>query len=98
MVHSPVGLDELSRRCGMSTVDLNELVDYCALVPLTATANEFAFSVDWLGPLQAAGKMRRDFDLDLFTVAILLGNLNRIDCLERQVQTLQARLPSQGAA
>jgi chaperone modulatory protein CbpM len=39
--------------------------------------------------------MRLDFDLDIFTVAILLGNLNRIEVLERQVHSLQALLPPQ---
>jgi len=43
--------------------------------------------------LRAASKLRLDFDLDLFTVAILLGNLNRIEVLERQVHSLQALLP-----
>jgi chaperone modulatory protein CbpM len=36
--------------------------------------------------------MRSDFDLDIFTVAILLDNLNRIEALERQVHSLQALL------
>jgi chaperone modulatory protein CbpM len=39
--------------------------------------------------------MRADFDLDIFTVAILLGNFNRIEVLERQVHSLQALLPPQ---
>ena len=45
-------------------------------------------------PLRVAGKLRVDFDLDLFTVAILLGHLNRIEVLQRQVQQLQALLPA----
>jgi chaperone modulatory protein CbpM len=45
-------------------------------------------------PLRTAAKLRQDFDLDLFTVAILLGNLSRIEILQRQVQQLQALLPA----
>lgn len=88
-----VTLTELSRCCQMSIEELDELVDYSALIPLTAAAPERVFSAEWVAPLRAAGKMRVDFDLDLFTVAILLGNLNRIELLERQVQQLRALLP-----
>jgi chaperone modulatory protein CbpM len=38
--------------------------------------------------------MRVDFDLDIFTVAMLLGHLNRIEVLERQVISLKALLPT----
>lgn len=89
-----VTLAELARCCAMSEAELGELVDYCALVPLATALPERAFSAEWVGPLRAAGKLRLEFDLDLFTVAIVLGNLNRIAALERQVRALQALLPA----
>jgi chaperone modulatory protein CbpM len=89
-----VTLTELSSCCAMSVAELDELVDYCALVPLVAATPELVFSAEWVAPLRAADKLRLDFDLDLFTVAILLGNLNRIEMLERQVRQLQALLPA----
>lgn len=84
-----VSLSELAECCGMSIAELDELMDYNALVPLTSTP-ERAFSAQWVVPLRAAVKMRVDFDLDVFTVAILLGQLVQIELLERQVQSLQA--------
>jgi len=90
-------LAELSRCCGMGTADLEELIDYNALVPLAplqATPQESAFSAEWVAPLRTAGKLRKDFDLDMFSVALLLGHLNRIEALERQVRSLQAQLPA----
>ena len=90
-----VTLAELSDCCGMSVAELDELVDYCALVPVAPVNQKRAFSAQWVVPLRNASRMRVDFDLDLFTVAILLGNLNRIEVLERQVQSLQALLPPQ---
>ncbi len=89
-----IGVAELSSCCAMSVAELDELVDYCALAPLSDAVPERLFSADWVVPLREAGKMRSDFDLDLFTVAILLGNLKRIEVLERQVQQLQALLPT----
>jgi len=88
-----VTLTELSQCCGMSEAELDELVDYCALVPMAPANQQVVFSAQWVMPLRAASKLRGDFDLDLFTVAILLGNLNRIEVLERQVHALQALVP-----
>lgn len=89
-----ITLTELSDCSGMSEAELNELVDYCALVPLTPVDEERVFSAQWVAPLRHASKMRVDFDLDIFTVAMLLGHLNRIEVLERQVISLKALLPT----
>lgn len=88
-----ITLSELSDCCGMSEAELDELVDYNALVPATPVNQQRAFSAHWVAPLRNACKMRADFDLDIFTIAIVLGNLSRIAALERQVQSLQALLP-----
>lgn len=90
-----VTLTELSHCCGLSEAELDELIDYCALVPVTTSNPERIFSAQWVTPLRHASKMRIDFDLDLFTVAIVLGNLHRIEILERQVCSLQALLKPQ---
>ena len=90
-----VSLTELSHCCGMSEAELDELVGYCALQPVTAAEPERAFSAHWVTPLRQAAKLRQDFDLDLFTVAMLLDNFNRIEVLQRQVRALQALLPVQ---
>ena len=88
-----ITLSELSGCCGMSEDELNELVDYCALVPIANDMAGRSFSAHWVAPLRSASKLRLDFDLDLFTIAIVLGNLNRIDTLERQIHSLEALLP-----
>lgn len=90
-----VTLTELSHCCGLSEAELDELVDYCALEPLAPTEPERVFSAHWVTPLRQAAKLRQEFDLDLFTVAMLLDNFNRIEVLERQVHALQALLPAQ---
>lgn len=84
---------ELSRVCALSAVELDELVEYGALVPLQEVPQAMLFSADWVMPLRAAGKLRRDFDLDLFSVAILLEYLHRIEGLERQLRSMEALLP-----
>jgi chaperone modulatory protein CbpM len=85
---------ELSRVCGMSTHDLDELVDYGALAPVQADQMERCFSATCVMSLRTASKLRADFDLDLFAVAVLLDYIDRVDALSRQVRALQAQLPS----
>jgi chaperone modulatory protein CbpM len=84
---------ELSRTCGMSAEQLAELVEYGALVPLDPAVAEPVFSGACVSPLRKAARLYRDFDLDLFAVAMLLGYLSRIDELEREVHSLRAHLP-----
>jgi chaperone modulatory protein CbpM len=93
-IHETITLNELAECCGMSPQELDELVDYSALVPEACVTSERIFSAHWVAPLRSAAKLRFDFDLDLFTVALVLGNLNRIEILERQVQSLLALVPN----
>lgn len=89
-----VTLAELAQTCALSVAELDELMDYGVLVPMQEARPERLFSADCVMPLRAAGKLRRDFDLDLFTVGLLLGYLNRIEALERELQSLRAQLPA----
>lgn len=84
---------ELSRVCGLSAAELDELIEYGALTPIRRNGSERIFSAECVVPLRAAGRLRKDFDLDLFAVAILVGLLNRIEELEREVKSLRAHLP-----
>lgn len=89
-----VTLAELAQTCALSVAELDELMDYGALVPMQDVRQERRFSADCVMPLRTAGKLRQDFDLDLFTVGLLLGYLNRIEALERELQSLRAQLPA----
>ena len=46
-----------------------------------------------MASLREAARLRAQFDLDLFTVALLLGYLQRIARLEHQLRSLQAHVP-----
>lgn len=89
-----VDMPELSRVCGLSTDELLELMDYGALAPLNIQPQPPVFSASCIAPLRQATGIRSDFDLDIFTVAILLGYINRITELERQLRALRAQAPS----
>ena len=83
-------LQALSSLCNISPEDVRELVEYGAIKPLNSTELEILFSVDYIKPLQSACQIRHDYDLDLFSVVIFLGFLNRIEELESKVQHLLA--------
>lgn len=89
-------LAELSRMCGMSSAELEELVEYGALSPLNTNPSEPQFPAQCIPRLRTAGKLRRDYDLELFSVVILLDYLNRIEALESELRSLQARHTTSG--
>ena len=87
-----ITLAELTRACTLSAAELDELVGYGALAPLRATPQETLFSAEWVMPLRQAARLRRDLDVDLYAVAIMLGFLDRIAGLESELRSLQARV------
>jgi chaperone modulatory protein CbpM len=88
-----VGFRELSVACAISMDELQELVEYGALAPLQPAQPEPLFAISYLEPLRTAGKLRRDYDLDLFVVVILMDYLQRITQLELELRSLQAQSP-----
>ena len=85
-----VDLCQLSQAASLSLDDLRELMEYGALRPLVTMRTEPVFPVACMAPLRAAEKLRRDYDLDLFVVVIVMDYLSRIEQLESQVRALHA--------
>ena len=89
-----VSVAELCQACALSAAELQELVDYGALVPLGDPSHEMLFSAAWVMPLRRAARLRSDFDLDLYAVSLLLRCMERIEGLESELQSVRARLSS----
>ena len=87
-----LSLEELAELATFTPAELGELIEYGALVPIPSATQARAFTADWVGPLGAVCRLRADFDLDLFTVAMVLGYLHRIETLEQKVQALGEQL------
>ena len=88
---APLNLMELSTMSAISSTEIEELVGYGALHPLFADQTIPLFPGQCVAPLRKAGKLRRDYDLDLFTVVIMMEFLVRIETLENQLTSLKAR-------
>lgn len=93
-----VTLFELTQVCRISASELDELVEYGALAPMDGLGEQRIFSRACVASLRTACKLKQDYDLDLFAVALLLEHLSRIEELEREVRFLRARLPAHVAA
>lgn len=87
--HRTVDQPELARLSGMSVADLDQLLNYGALLPTEGRVAR-VFNAGNLAPLRKAARLRADFDLDLVTTSLLLGYLQRIAQLENQLRGLQA--------
>jgi chaperone modulatory protein CbpM len=88
---------ELAHMCSLTAAELDELVEYGALVPVVGeSATVRQFSASCVAPLREAVRLRSWYDLDLFTVSLLLQYLQRIAQLEQQLRHLQAHVPHPG--
>jgi len=80
----------------MSAEELKQLELYKALTQLGASDDPRSVSALWVVPLCTVLKMRRYFDLDLFTLSIVLGKLARCAQAVQQMQPLRVQLSSLG--
>ena len=95
--HRRIEQPELAHMCSLSVAELDELVEYGALVPVAGEAASVRqFSASCVAPLREAVRLRTWYDLDLFTVSLLLQHLQRIAHLEQQLRQLQAHVPHPG--
>jgi hypothetical protein len=89
-----VTLAELVRLSGLSEDEVCELVEYGALVPaVAAPAAQWVFSAEYVVSIQAAQRLRRDFELDTNALSLALGLLGRIRALEAELRALRAQSP-----
>jgi hypothetical protein len=75
---------------GMTEGELRELVEYGALVPMDPAGPSWMFPGDTLLIARSAGRLLRDFDLDLHGVSVLLRFMERIEELEGELRALRA--------
>ena len=75
--------------CQMSEAEIMELIDYGVLRSEMEMGQVLFFSIPQVHRLQNASQHRRDYDLDLFSVVLVMGYLQEIADLTQQVIDLQ---------
>jgi hypothetical protein len=86
-----VSLVELADVCGLPQDVLEELVAFGALRPVAAAPEE-RFAADCVSRLRAAARLRNDLELETPALALALAFLERIQSLEAEVRSLDARI------
>ncbi len=88
-----VSLSELAELSGLSMPVLEELVSSGSIEPIDVSSAQPLFGAAALSAARQARRLLEDFDLDTSGLSLALGLLERIQTLEQQLRSLQARLP-----
>jgi chaperone modulatory protein CbpM len=75
---------------GLPEMELRELVDDGALMPVDMAAPSWSFDAHALVLARTAGRLRRELDLDAHALAVVLRFVERIEELEAELRALQA--------
>jgi hypothetical protein len=84
--------EEVRAMCQMSLAEIMELIDYGVLRSEMELGDVLFFSMPQVHRLQNASQHRRDYDLDLFSVVLVMGYLQEIADLTQQVIDLHVAL------
>jgi chaperone modulatory protein CbpM len=85
-------IEHLVEVSGLSAAEIEDLIHTGVLVPTDAESETLFFELRYVVTVKAARRLRDDFQLDTNGVALALTLLQKIDALEQQLATLQARL------
>ena len=87
-----LSMTQVAQLSGISEVDLEGLVDYGVLKPLTSQSEPPSFDLDCIVMLQRADLMRRDLALDSHAFALAVMLLSQITGLEAQLHEARTHL------
>lgn len=79
-------VEEFARTAGLQDSEVRELMQYQLLAPGSLDMRHAL-------ALREAVRLKRDFDLDLFTTGLLAGYIERVEELEAQLRKLHAERP-----
>ena len=85
-------LDQLVEMSELPVEDLRALVDYGALAPVDPAAAPWTFTASWVVVARTAGRLRRDFELDAYSLSVVLRYAQRVEALEAELRALRARM------
>jgi chaperone modulatory protein CbpM len=91
--HNTISLSELSELSGLSSDDLNELVDCGIIEPVRQGMAQIAFHARCVLTAKTARRLRDDFELDAPGLALAMTLIERMHELEARLRELTAKLP-----
>lgn len=88
-----ISIDELAQLSGLTIAELEELIDYGALVPAQPERKPQVFRSSYIVSVKTAGRLRDAFELDTSALSLALRLLDRIRMLEDKLKKTEAALP-----
>ncbi len=82
----PLSLNQLSERCMISKIELQELVYEGIIEPLEVQEKSWSFSSETLWRVKKVQRLRRDLDLNIPGAALTMQLLDRIEELENMIK------------
>jgi chaperone modulatory protein CbpM len=82
-------LDDVGIFCNLSVSEVQELLEYGVISSANDNETEQKFSRPIVLMLQSANRLRKDYDLDLFTIVLIMDFLKRIHELEQKILFLE---------
>jgi hypothetical protein len=89
--HDTLTMSQLVELSDLPEDELRALVDYGALTPIDSAASTWTFTASWVVVARAAGRLRRDFELDAYSLSVVLRYAQRVETLEAELRALRAR-------
>jgi chaperone modulatory protein CbpM len=84
-------IEELVEQSNLPEDELRALVDYGALSPIDPAAATWTFTASWVVVARTASRLRRDFELDAYSLSVVLRFAQRVEALESELRALRAR-------
>jgi chaperone modulatory protein CbpM len=81
---------DVSLHCNLDITEIEELMEYGAISYAEYQSVEENFSWPSVLMLQTANRLRMDYDLDLFTIVLIMDFLKKIQTLEEKIGLLEA--------
>ena len=85
-------IEHLVEVSGLSIEEINHLIESEVIVPTNHTVQPYLFALQTVLTVKKARRLRDDFDLDHNGLSIALTLLQRIDGLEKELETMRAEL------
>lgn len=89
-----VSIDELAQLSGLTTAELQQLVDNGALVPVQPVRRPLTFRSTCIVSVKSVSRLRDAFELDTSTLSLTLILLDRIRLLQDQLKQAAATAKS----
>jgi hypothetical protein len=93
-----IEFNEMAVRCELAHDELHELLEYGVLPVLHMNSAGLCFPVNCIHWVQRAVRIRRDYDLDLFGMAVVMRYEHRIDELQETNSQLRTLLRATAAS